>query len=60
MMTDVELMALAAMAQIEAVIMQGDNDLRKLNNEIPEWSNGHGYMPAGFALNDELIKRKII
>lgn len=56
-MSDADLIALAAAAQIEAVIMAGDNQVRALNQEYPMWASGHGMMPAGVALFDELTKR---
>jgi len=54
---DAELLALAALAGVEAVLMAGDNAHRALNNESPAWRTGCGYMPAGDALRDELYKR---
>lgn len=54
---DAELIALAALANIEAVLMAGDNAVRALNNESPAWGTGHGLMPAGTELQNELYKR---
>lgn len=58
-MTDAELIALAALANVEAVQMAGDNALRALNGESPAWRDGCGYMPAATALRDELHRRGI-
>ena len=38
-MTDAELIALAALVQAEAVGVQGENDLRRLNGQSPAY--GH-------------------
>ena len=58
-MNDAELIALAALAQIEAVQMDGDNQLRSLNGEHPMWTSETGKLPAGEALQEELYKRKL-
>lgn len=59
-MNDAELIALAALANIEAVIMDGENQERALNNQVPAWRPGTGYLPAGTSLWTELKRRKII
>jgi len=59
-MNDVELIALAAVANLEAVQMQGDNDAARLRGDYPQWSSGSGYMSAGTALYEELAKRGIL
>jgi hypothetical protein len=56
-MTDAELVALAAMANVEAVLMAGDNASRAMNGYGPMWADGHGFMSAGTALFDELRRR---
>jgi len=57
---DAELLALAALAQVEAVIMAGDNAARAFRQEPPEWSSGCGLMPAGTRLWTELVLRGLI
>ena len=52
-----ELLALASLANVEAVIMAGDNAARKLSGESPVWREGAGMMPASEALREELFKR---
>lgn len=59
-MSDAELIALAAMANIEAVLMDGENKDRQRNGYSSAWSNGCGCLPAGSALYDELMKRGIL
>ncbi len=56
-MSDTELIALAALANVEAVLMDGDNAQRLICNESPAWRDGCGLMPAGEALREELFKR---
>ncbi len=59
-MTAAELIALAALANLEAVQMQGENDLRMQHGISPAWTPGCGYLSAGTALSDELYKRGIL
>jgi hypothetical protein len=59
-MTEAELIALSALANIEAVIMDGENKAREMNGYSPAWSAGCGYMEAGTALRDELHKRGLL
>jgi len=59
-MTDAEMIALAALANIEAVLMQGENDNRKAHGYSAAWTDGCGLLPAGTALWDELGKRGMI
>lgn len=59
-LTDAELVALAAMAQVEAVIMAGDNAERVSQGLWPTWRTGCGYMPAATKLYDELCSRGIL
>jgi hypothetical protein len=59
-MSDTELIALAALANVEAVIMAGDNASRARNNEHPMWFEGAGTMQATSKLLDELYRRGII
>ena len=54
---DAELLALAALASVEAVIMAGDNQQRVMNKELPAWRSGCGYLPATTELSDILYKR---
>jgi len=54
---DAELLALAAMTNVEAVVMAGDNAARASRGEAPAWTTGCGFMAAGTALYDELYKR---
>lgn len=58
-MNDAELIALAALAQIEAVQMDGENQMRALGGELPAWTPARGKLPAGEALQEELYKRKL-
>ena len=58
--TDAEMMALAALAQCEAVKMAGDNEQRRSEGYSPMWREGCGLMEAGMKLNDILIKRGIL
>ncbi len=59
-MKDEELIALSALANIEAVQMQGENDQRKAQGYSVAWVPGCGYLTAGSLLYDELIKRGIL
>lgn len=60
-MTDAELIALAAMANVEAVQMAGDNVVAVAQGGSPWWqSQGTGIMPAGEALRVELGRRGIV
>ena len=54
---DAELLALAAMAQVEAVLMAGENQQRAINGESPAWVVGHGFMPATSELQQKLYER---
>lgn len=56
-MSDAEVIALAALANVEAVLMAGDNAARALNGEFPAWREGAGLMPASEALRMELYRR---
>ncbi len=56
-MTDAELIALAALVNVEAVLMAGDNAQRVQNGESPVWREGWGFMPATLALQQELYRR---
>lgn len=58
--SDAELIALSALANVEAVLMAGDNACRALDGHAPAWRDGCGMMPAGTALSDELYRRRII
>jgi hypothetical protein len=58
-MSDAELLALAALVQVEAVLMAGDNAERAMNGHLPRWADGHGVMPATDALKQELYRRKV-
>lgn len=59
-LTDAELVALAAMAQVEAVIMAGDNVEYTSQGRLPIWRDGYGYMPAATKLYDELYNRGLL
>ena len=59
-LTDAELVALAGMAQVEAVIMAGDNAECALQGRLPIWRDGCGYMPAATRLYDELYNRGLL
>ena len=54
---DAELLALAALANVEAVLMQGDNQQRAINGESPAWREGCGFMPATSELQQALYNR---
>ena len=58
-MNDAELIALAALASIEAVQMDGQNQMCALIGELPRWTPESGKLPAGEALQEELYKRKL-
>lgn len=60
MVTDTELLALAALAQVESVLMAGDNAERAAREEMPAWREGCGFMPAGAKLREELAKRGVL
>jgi hypothetical protein len=57
-MNDAELIATAALANVEAVLMAGDNAIRALNGEYPMWSTGTGIMEYGEKLREELYRRE--
>lgn len=54
---DAELIGLAAMAQVEAVLMAGDNRNRALQELPAAWSSGCGFMPATNELHQKLYER---
>lgn len=56
-MSDAELIATAALANVEAVIMAGDNAQSAIEGLSPMWREGTGCMPYGTALIDELYRR---
>ena len=56
--SDAELIALAALAQVEAVLMAGDNAACALRGDYPQWRSGTGYMYHTTNLEEELLKRK--
>ena len=58
-MNDAELLALAALVQLEAVQEAGDNQLRALNGESPAWCVGCGGWYAE-KLRTELVRRGVI
>ena len=58
--SDAELIALAALAKIEAVLMDGDNHAKILFGECPLWTVGGGYLEAGTELREELWRRGIL
>lgn len=55
--SDAELIALAALANVEAVVMAGENAQRANQGHSPAYREGTGYMPAATALCEELQKR---
>ena len=57
-MSDAELIATAALANIEAVIMAGDNAQRANEGLGPMWREGTGCMEFGTKLINELWRRK--
>lgn len=61
-MKDAELLALAAMAHVDAVTMAGDNRACEMRGqgEGPMWRYGTGYPTATTALFRELQKRNLI
>jgi len=59
-LSDTELLALAAIANNEAIIMAGDNQNRAYRQEPAMWSNGTGYMEATEKLRIELYNRGIL
>jgi hypothetical protein len=54
---DAELIALAALARVEAVLMEGDNKAREDQGLSPAWSSGCGFMPATSELQQRLYER---
>ncbi len=58
-MSDTELIALAALANVEAVQMAGDNACRIACGESPAWTEGCGTMRATELLREELHRRGI-
>ena len=56
-MNDAELIALAALAKVEAVLMAGDNREAEMNGWLPPWRTGTGMMNHSMALMDELARR---
>lgn len=62
-LTDAELIALSSLAQVEAVLMAGDNIACVANSKLPNWrvnALGLPLMPASGKLREELIKRGIL
>lgn len=57
-MTDAELIATAALANVEAVLMAGDNAERALEGHLPMWRTGTGMMEHGARLDLELYQRR--
>lgn len=57
-MNDAELIATAALANIEAVLMAGDNFARQQTTGYPMWSSGTGMMEYGEKLREELYRRE--
>lgn len=57
-MTDAELIALAALANVEAVLMAGDNANRAGLGMPTMWSSGCGYMEFGTKLAEEIYRRE--
>jgi len=56
--SDVELIATAALANVEAVVMAGDNAQRAMEGLSPMWQEGTGVMPYTASLIDELYRRR--
>lgn len=56
-MSDAELIGLAALANVEAQLMAGDNASRMANEGVPRWSTGTGLMTASELLSNELWNR---
>lgn len=59
-MSDAELIALAALANVESVVMAQDNYLWNTNNGGQVWAAGHGFMQATTKLQNELSKRGVL
>jgi len=57
---DAELVALAALANVEAVLMAGDNAERALQGSLPMWRTGTGFMPATEQLREKLFRRGLV
>lgn len=55
---DAELIALAALVNVEAVLMAGDNAARAINGYSPAWTDGCGLMQYGAVLEEELRRRR--
>ena len=55
---DAELIALAALVNVEAVLMAADNAQQALEGLSPRWREGTGVMPYTAALIDELYRRR--
>jgi hypothetical protein len=56
-MSDNELLTLAALANVESVLMAGDNAHRAQEGYSPAWRDGCGMMPFGTALAEEMERR---
>ena len=54
---DAELLALSALANIEAVLMAGENAQRTNQGYSPAYTDGTGMLRAGEELRVELFKR---
>ncbi len=59
-MNDAELLATAALANVEAVLMAGDNAQRAIEGYGPAWREGTGIMEYGEKLREELYRREKI
>ena len=57
-MNDAELIATAALANVEAVLMAGDNAQRAAHGYSPAWTEGVGMMEYGEKLREELYRRE--
>ncbi len=57
LLNDAELIALAALANAETVIMNGDNQQRAIEGWLPMWREGTGYMKYTSILMDEMERR---
>lgn len=59
--SDAEIIALAAVANCEAVQMAGENKSCEINGHGPAYcATGTGMMEAGEKLRDELFKRGVL
>jgi hypothetical protein len=56
-MSDAELIALAALANAETVLMAGDNQQREKDGYAPAWRDGCGFMHFTTLLYDEMWRR---